>query len=61
MSMANINFSIKNKNVLYGVAQEEQTGGQTGQQLNAGSYTLNVCINGSPGTLIVYGPEGQQS
>ena len=22
-------------------------------------YELNVCINGQPGTLIVYGPEGQ--
>lgn len=22
-------------------------------------YELNVCIDGAPGTLIVYGPEGQ--
>jgi hypothetical protein len=24
-------------------------------------YTLNVCKNGAPGTLIVYGPSGQEA
>ena len=27
----------------------------------ATEYTLNVCRNGAPGTLIVYGPSGQEA
>jgi hypothetical protein len=55
MSLSNVNFTPKDKNVLTGEPAQQEQGGK----IDASVYTLNVCKNGQPDTLKVYGPKNQ--
>jgi len=57
MSLSNIDFSSRDKNILFGNVKEEEAK----QGIDADVYTLNVCKNGQPDTLKIYGPKGQES
>jgi hypothetical protein len=59
MSMADVNFSAKDKNVLTPIEKTEKAQSQAAGFADATVYTISACIDGNLRTFQVYGPKNQ--